>query len=88
MFKRKILEKLVGYIKDCFNKKIPLVDSLHKKAMFLFKEYMLVGGMPKAVSEFLSDDKQFLNCEREKRDILETYRDDIHKIDRSYRTKV
>ncbi|MDD3172015.1 MAG: AAA family ATPase [Bacilli bacterium] len=81
-------EMLINYIRDCFEKKVPLHDSIHKKAMFLFKQYMLVGGMPKAVDEFVSHNKQFLECEIEKRDILKTYRDDIHKIDRAYRSKV
>ena len=81
-------EMLIAYIKECFEKKIPLYDSIHKKAMFLFKQYMLVGGMPKAVDEFVSHSKQFDECEKEKRDILKTYRDDIHKIDRAYQSKV
>lgn len=49
---------------------------------------MLVGVIPKAVDEFLLNNKQFDQCEREKRDILKTYRDDIHKIDRAYKSKV
>ena len=49
---------------------------------------MLVGVMPKAVDEFLLNNKQFNQCEREKRDILKTYRDDMHKIDRAYKSKV
>ena len=81
-------EMIIGYIKDCFEKRVPLYDSIHKKAMFLFKQYMLVGGMPKAVDEFLLNSKQFAQCEMEKRDILKTYRDDIHKIDRAYQSKV
>ena len=81
-------EKLISYIRKCYEDSVPLYDSLHKKAMFLFKQYMLVGGMPKAVDEFLSNSKQFLQCEREKQDILNTYRDDIQKIDRSYKAKV
>ena len=81
-------EMLIAYIKECFEKKIPLYDSIHKKAMFLFKQYMLVGGMPKAVDEFVLHSKQFVECEKEKRDILKIYRDDIHKIDRAYQSKV
>lgn len=79
---------IIPYIKECFEKRIPLHDSIHKKAMFLFKQYMLVGGMPKAVDQFISLQKQFGECEQEKRDILKTYRDDIHKIDRAYKSKV
>ena len=81
-------EMLIQYIRKCFDKKEPLIDALHKKAMFLLKQYVLVGGMPKAIDSFIANQKQFEPCEQEKRDILETYRDDIHKIDRSYQSKV
>ncbi len=81
-------EMIIDYIKKCFNEKVPLYDELHKKAMFLFKQYMLVGGMPKAVDEFIKNNKQFLQCEKEKKDILNIYRQDIHKIGRSYQSKV
>ena len=79
---------IIEYIKDCFEKQVPLHDSIHKKAMFLFKQYMLVGGMPKAIDKFISNNKQFVECEKEKRNILKLYRDDIHKIDRAYKSKV
>lgn len=79
---------IIEYIRDCFAKMVPLHDSIHKKAMFLFKQYMLVGGMPKAIDKFISCNKQFVECEKEKRNILKTYRDDIHKIDRAYKSKV
>lgn len=42
---------IIDYIKDCFEKRVPLHDSIHKKGMFLFKQYMLVGGMPRAIEK-------------------------------------
>jgi len=81
-------EMLIEYIRNCFVNKVPLHDSIHKKALFLFKQYILVGGMPKAVDKFISHNKQFFECEKEKRNIIKTYRDDIHKIDRAYKSKV
>ena len=81
-------EMLIDYIKKSFEEQKPLIDLIHKKAMFLFKQYMLVGGMPKVVDKFILNQKQFLQCEKEKKAILKTYRDDIHKIDRAYKAKV
>lgn len=52
---------LIQYIRECFSKREPLIDSVHKKASFLFREYLLVGGMPQAVNAFLEDKKQFSN---------------------------
>ena len=81
-------ERIIEYIKECFNNKKTLLEPLHKKAMFLFKQYLLVGGMPKVVKTFLKDNKQFENCDEEKREILNTYRNDIMKIGQNYKAKV
>ena len=81
-------ERIIEYIKECFISTKPLLDPLHKKAMFLFKQYLLVGGMPKVVSSFIDDSKQFESCDEEKREILKTYRNDIMKIDQNYQSKV
>ncbi len=81
-------EMLVKYIKDCFMKRVALEDSLHHKAMLLFEQYMLVGGMPKVVSSFVESRKNFTKADQEKRDILKLYREDIMKIDARYRGKV
>lgn len=79
---------LLQYIRDCFAKKIPLERSLHNKAMLLFKQYLLVGGMPKSVVAFRDGRKDFGKADLEKRDILELYRNDIMKIKAQYRSKV
>ncbi len=81
-------EMLIKYIKDCFKKRVALEDSLHHKAMLLFEQYILVGGMPKAVSSFVESRKNFTKADQEKRDILKLYREDIMKIDARYRGKV
>ncbi len=81
-------EPLIAYIKSCFDARIPLEDAMHKKAMLLFQQYLLVGGMPKVVSEFLKGAKSFELADNEKRDILELYRADIMKINARYRNKV
>ena len=76
---------LIPYIRTCFEKRMPLERSVHDKAMLLFKQYLLVGGMPKAVSEFVERQKSFGAADIEKRDILELYRSDIMKIMSQYR---
>lgn len=79
---------LIEYIRMCFEKRIALERSIHDKAMLLFKQYLLVGGMPKVVAEFLEGQKNFGATDAEKRDILELYRSDIMKIRAQYRAKV
>ena len=75
---------LIPYIRDCFEKRVPLERSMHNKAMLLFKQYLLVGGMPMSVVAFLEGQKDFGKSDVEKRDILELYRNDIMKIKAQY----
>lgn len=81
-------EQIIGYIRKCFADREPLENELHHKAMLLFKQYMLVGGMPQSVTAFLESRKDFDKADIEKRDILALYRSNIMKIDNRYRSKV
>ena len=80
--------KMTEYIRKCFDEKKPLEDTLHHKAMMLFKQYILVGGMPKAIEKYIDNNRSFAAADMKKRDILSLYRSDISKIDRNYRSKV
>ncbi len=53
-------EQLLDYIKLCFEKKRPLTNDLHRKAMMLFRQYLLVGGMPKPLDVFLENSRDFI----------------------------
>lgn len=81
-------EILLDYINDCWNKKVPLDRKMHEKAMHLFNEYLLVGGMPQAIVAFAANARDFAAADVEKRDILELYRDDIKKAAKRYNSKV
>lgn len=69
---------LMPIIKDCFEKKKPMGQSLHRKAMDYFRQYMIVGGMPQAV-QLYAETKSFEEVDAVKRDILTLYRNDIMK---------
>lgn len=80
--------QLVDYIKDCYEKRVPLERGLHNKAMLLFRQYMIVGGMPQSVAAYIDGGRSFELADVEKRDILDLYRNDIMKIAAEYRTNV
>lgn len=81
-------EQMVAYIRKCFIDRKPLEQSLHSKAMLLFRQYMIVGGMPKSVLAYVEHDRDFAKSDKEKRDILTLYRDDMMKIKSGYRSNV
>ena len=79
---------LLEYIENCFEKRQPLDQKMHAKAMHLFKEYMLVGGMPRALVAFSENGRDFAAADIEKRDILDLYRDDIKKAAKRFNSRV
>ena len=81
-------EQILEVIRSCFAKKEGLPKGLHNSAMLLFRQYLLVGGMPKSIDVFVSRSKDFVASDIEKRDILDLYREDIRKIDKKYQAKV
>ena len=80
-------ETMFSMIRTCYEKKQPLGQALHRKAMDLFRQYMIVGGMPQAVERFV-ETKDFAAVDRVKRRILNLYRDDIHKHGASNQLKI
>lgn len=80
--------RMMDYIRKCFVDLKPLEEGLHHKSMMLFRQYMIVGGMPQSINAYLENNRSFQSADREKRRILELYRNDIMKIRSSYRSKV
>ena len=80
-------EMMVAYIRNCYEKKQPLGQSLHRRAMDYFRQYLIVGGMPQAVKKYI-ETKSFERADRIKRDILGLYRADIRKYAKGYESKV
>ena len=67
-------------IRECFKAGRPVGDQVNRKLMRDFRLYMLVGGMPQVVKEYL-DSFNFKKVDAVKRDILHLYEDDFSKID-------
>jgi len=65
----------------------PLGQALHRKAMDLFRQYLIIGGMPQAVAEYAAT-REIDKVDQIKRDILALYRADIAKHANGYEIKV
>lgn len=53
--------------------------ALHRQLMGMFRQYLVVGGMPQAVLEYV-DSHDLELVDKAKREILSIYRQDIHKF--------
>ncbi len=79
--------QLAELIRKQFDGKTPLPDNLYRRALGLFREYMLVGGMPEPVSIYI-DQRKFAPVDAAKRRILNLYRNDVARFARGYEFKV
>ena len=70
----------IKLLRESFEKYQHLGDDLNRRMMRDFRLYMLVGGMPKAVSTYIETNNLRL-VDEEKRDILRLYESDFMKID-------
>ena len=76
----------IPLLRTAFEKKMSLSAAVHRKLMRDFRLYMLVGGMPQAVSAYIRTNN-FTAVDKVKRDIITLYEEDFGKIDDSGRAK-
>lgn len=70
----------IQLLHKCFEAGKPLGDGVNRKLLRDFRLYMLIGGMPQAVNEYIQTNN-FRKVDEIKRDILSLYEDDFKKID-------
>ena len=73
-----------GLIQECFENGLSINEHTNRKLMRSFRLYMLIGGMPQAVSEYIATNN-FKQVDAIKRGILKLYEDDFARIDRTGR---
>ena len=76
--------KVVDTLRRCFETKEPVDSYVHQRMMQLFELYLIVGGMPAAVSAYL-ETKNLRRVADEQNAIVRLYRHDISKYDEGNR---
>lgn len=71
-------EDLVNFIRDCYKNNKPMPQILHDEAMDLYRQYLVVGGMPECVMKY-AETKDYILIRHTQNMILEGYLDDMSK---------
>lgn len=71
-------DNAISVIKSYYTSGETIPESIHNKYESLFREFMVVGGMPEVVADF-AEHKDFNRVDRIQNDIIAEYRDDISK---------
>ena len=75
-----INDNVIATVKEAWTNRRPVDDFIHNKMMELFRLYLIVGGMPAAVSKYLESNnlQEVLAVQQE---IIQLYKKDIAKYD-------
>ena len=79
-------EITIPTVKNSFEERKALGDTIHRKIMKTFRTYMVVGGMPQAVDAYVSG-KTYAQIDFVKRNIISLYEEDLAKYDTENREK-
>ena len=82
-----IQQSTFDMLKDCYNRRAPVDEFVHKQMMQLFTYYVIIGGMPAAVQEFVNS-KDMGRVVGIQSDILKLYRKDITKYATTGKEKI
>ena len=77
----------IPLIRQCFESRKAVGEQLNRRLLRDFRLYMLVGGMPQAVNEYI-ETNNFRKVDLVKRDILTLYEEDFRKFDPSGRASI
>ena len=69
-------DDIIDDVRCCFEERAPVFEPAHERLLSLFHHYLMVGGMPAAVEQFVAN-KDMGAVRSVQRDIIRLYRDDI-----------
>lgn len=87
LWANKVSSKIIDYLNGCFENLSAVDDTIHKQMMGLFHIYLAVGGMPKAVSNFI-EGHDLRKVNEALMDIDSGYRKDITKYDKDEKLQI
>ena len=78
--------ELVSQIRKCFETEVPMPAALHNTAMFYYRQYLVVGGMPECVEKYIATKDNIL-LRHTQALILESYLNDMSKYNKENEIK-
>ena len=79
-----VLAESINYLRDCYTKRKPVAELVHEKMIQHFQRYLVVGGMPAAVQEYV-DSGNISTVTEIQGNIIEQYKRDFTKYEEQQR---
>ncbi|MCR5408258.1 MAG: AAA family ATPase [Bacteroidales bacterium] len=77
-------DNIVASLRESWEKRTPVDAFIHNKMMELFRLYLVVGGMPAAVSRYI-DTNNLQDVHQSQQEIIQLYKKDISKYDPAHK---
>lgn len=78
---------VISYLKDCFSSLKSINESIHQITLRLFQDYLLSGGLPDAVIQYVNN-RNVSEMRRVHSEIYGFYNDDCSKYDKEHKLKI
>lgn len=75
-------DAILDEVRACYERRVPVEESLHKRLVRLYRFYLAIGGMPEAVQRYIDSSRDLSAARAVASDIVELYREDIAKYAR------
>ncbi|MBP3201551.1 MAG: ATP-binding protein [Lachnospiraceae bacterium] len=87
LFANGVGDDVISHMKECFMQNKSLSEPLHIRIMDLFKKYLLIGGLPDAVNNFIKNNNiQYVRDIHN--EIYNFYKEDASKYDKENKLKI
>lgn len=80
-------EAAIAQIKECYDKRQSLPEEMHRYVLSLFQRYLLVGGLPEVVNEYLSS-HNIIKVREVQENIMDLYKEDAAKYEEESERKL
>lgn len=80
-------KETIDYLRDCFNHLSPIEEPIHARLLELFKDYLISGGLPDAVTEYVVN-KNVSEARRVQAQTYQFYKDDCSQYDQEHKLKI
>ena len=82
-----VSKETINYLNECFVNKTKVEDSVHTKILSLFKDYLICGGLPDAVTEYVINNN-VMRTRTVQEQTFTYYRDDCAKYDLNHSLRI
>lgn len=87
LYANNVGKDVVDYLKDCFTNKKNVSENIHKTMLQKFKEYLITGGLPDSIKEFVLNTNIFKVRENQTL-TYNFYKDDASQYDNEHSLKI